>query len=281
MRILKRVLLFAAEVAVLIAGFVISFTLAIFFDSRENPLAEIGFFFGGLLLTAAGFVLFRRRTRNWKIEQDAATWMASRSWRQLHPRRARLKRMLYRCMLWLPSSSAAFVLFFLPVASHLFYLGQSIIPHYRVSVPLNWLVIESQGSGWLFFSEEGASRYGLTPIWFNRRMPSGVVFLISDPEHGDGWYRPEKELASGHTTHESVRDFRLGMLTSSCYEYRHIYGNAPESSSGLLTPPVLWESLCATRPNGVNYNLRTAFLGHREDLPAFYKVLNSATTNPD
>jgi hypothetical protein len=36
-----------------------------------------------------------------------------------------------------------------------------------------------------------------------------------------------------------------------------------------------------SHPNGIDYNLRTAFLGNREDLPEFYKVLNSAIANPD
>lgn len=232
-------------------------------------------------LVCTAWVWIRRKTRKWATAADAEAFLANRCWRQLHPRRAKYVRSIRRWAIWLPSIFAAFVLFFLPAASHLLYLGRSIFPHYRVSIPLNWMVIEYQGSGWLLFSEQGAARHGLTPIWFNRRMPSGVVFLIRDPEHADVWSRPESELANGHTTHLGVRDFRLGMLTSRCYEYRHIYGNAPESSSGILTPPVLWESLCATDPNGINYNLRIAFFGHREDLPTFYKVLNSATTSPN
>lgn len=279
-RLIKKSFLFAAELVFLFVGFVVSLIPCAYLQdtaSKSCPVVVILCF--SLVCTA--WVWIRRKTRKWATAADAEAFLANRCWRQLHPRRAKYVRSIRRWAIWLPSIFAAFVLFFLPAASHLLYLGRSIFPHYRVSIPLNWMVIEYQGSGWLLFSEQGAARHGLTPIWFNRRMPSGVVFLIRDPEHADVWSRPESELANGHTTHLGVRDFRLGMLTSRCYEYRHIYGNAPESSSGILTPPVLWESLCATDPNGINYNLRIAFFGHREDLPTFYKVLNSATTSPN
>jgi hypothetical protein len=70
-----------------------------------------------------------------------------------------------------------------------------------------------------------AARYGFTPIWFNHSIPSSGVFLTSDPQHPDGWNRPESELATGHATHLAVRRFQLGMITASCYEYRHTYNN--------------------------------------------------------
>jgi len=153
------------------------------------------------------------------------------------------------------------------------------VPHYRVSTPLNWLMIKGRGDNFAeaFFSNVGAARYGFTPIWFNHSMPSGAIFLTSDPEHAYGWNRPESELAGGRTTHLGVRKFQLGMITATCYEYRHTYDNAAESPSSIFVPPVLWESLCSTQPNGVDYNLRAAFFGHREDLAAFYDLLNSAS----
>ena len=107
-------------------------------------------------------------------------------------------------------------------------------------------------------------------------MPSGGTFFTSDPASSDGWWRPEHELASGHTTHLAVRQFRLGRVTATCYEYRDTYNDAIGPSTGIFTPSALWESLCSTQPNGVDYNLRAAFLGHREDLPAFYELLSSA-----
>jgi hypothetical protein len=271
MRLLKTVLLFAVEVAVLITGFLISFTLAVYLDSRENGLAGIGFF-GGLFLTAIGFVLFRRKTRNWKIEQDAVSWMASRSWRQLYPHRARRVRIVQRSLLWLPSICAALVLFFLPVSSHFAFPGSRLVPHYRFSVPLNWLIIKSRGDypfAWTLFSGEGAARYGMSPIWFTHSMPSGATFAITDPAAGYVWSVPQRETESGHTTHVAKTDFQLGTIQADCWEYR-IPVHYAES--------VLWEVLCSTRPNGRDFNLHASFLGHKEDVPTFYRVLKGATT---
>jgi hypothetical protein len=74
---LKRVLLFAAEVAVLFFGFVFSLGLARYFDCSENnaAAAAIAFFFS-LFLTVAGLLVLRCKTRRWKIKQDAASWVA-------------------------------------------------------------------------------------------------------------------------------------------------------------------------------------------------------------
>jgi hypothetical protein len=277
MRLLKRVLIFATEVVGLILGFVISLSLAVYFDSRETKFAAIAFW-GGLILTVVVFFVFRRKTRKWKIELDAASWMANRVWRELHPHRARYVRIAHRTLLWLPSTCAALVLLFLPVASHILYSGAHLAPHYRFSISLNWLIIKSPGNDftWTFFSNQSAARYGFTPIWFSHAMPSGATFSTSDPASSDGWWRPQSELASGHTSHVAVRNFQLGAITATCYEYRHIYDDGVGPSSSIFAPDVLWESLCSTQPNGVDYNLRAAFLGHRKDLAAFYDLLNSA-----
>ena len=279
MRLLKRVLLFATEVAVLIFGFVISFDLAVYFDSSENNFAPIAFFCS-LFLTVASFLVFRQKTREWKIEQDAAMWLANRSWRQLHPRQAGLVRLAHRCLLWLPSIWAALVTFFLPVASHLVFSGSHLVPHYRFSVPLNWTIIKSRGEVWAFFSGEGAARYGLTPIWFNRSLPSEATFAITDPASAYVWSRPEREAASGHSTHIAKTEFKMGTIAVECWEYRFIYSATLGPSSSLLNPSLLWEVLCSTQPNGRDFNLHASFLGQREDIPAFYKVLKEATSNP-
>ena len=270
MRLLKRVLLFVTEVAGFILGCVISFSLAAYFDSRENNFAATAFFLGSLVLTVIGFFVFRRKTRKWKIEQDAARWMAIRSWRGLHPHRARYVRLAHRILLWLPSACAALVLFFLPVASHLAFPSSSLVPHYRLSVPLNWLVIKSSGDYpmvWAFLSRKGAARYGLTTSWSNDSTPSVVTFGITDPASGYVWRIPEREMESGHPTHIAKTDFKLSIIEADCWEYR-VPIHYAEGMFG--------EVLCSTRPNGRNFNLHASFFGHIEDIPTFYKVLRGA-----
>ena len=72
-----------------------------------------------------------------------------------------------------------------------------------------------------------------------------------------------------------MRTFQLGAITATCYEYRPTYNHGLGASSSIFTPVELRESLCSTQPNGVDYNLRAAFFGYREDLPAFYELLGS------
>jgi hypothetical protein len=274
---LKKFVLLATELVFLFFGIMFSIGLAAYLDSVDSKLAFLALLLG-LFLTSATLVWFRRNAGQWTVVADANAWLAQRSWRQLHPRRAKYLRTLKRGALWLPSLCSTLVLFFLPVTSHVVFGGGQLIPHYRVTSPWNWLIIKSRQDGpvWTEFSNQGAGRYGFTPVWFNRRIPSGAEFFWSDPRHVDGWWRPESELKNGHTTHVAVRKFQLGTITTTCYEYRHIYNDAVGPSSSIFAPDVLWESLCSTQPNGVDYNLRAAFLGSREDLAAFYDLLNSA-----
>jgi hypothetical protein len=277
LRLLKKFFLLAAEFAFLFFGFAFSMGLADYVDSIGGKFAPAMILIG-FALVCATLVWFRRKTGKWTITADANAWLAHRIWGQLHPSGARCLRVFQRSFIWLPNLCAAFVLFFLPVASHIWHFGTYLAPHYRFSTPLNWLIIESPGGNftWTFFGNQGAARYGLTPNWFTHSMPSNAAFITGSREGSDGWSRPEGELASGHTTHIAMRQFQLGRTTAACYEYRHTYG-CGATSAFILTPPVLWESLCSTKPNGVDHNLRASFFGHEEDLPAFYEMLNSAT----
>jgi hypothetical protein len=278
LRLFKKFLLFVSELAFLFFGFVFSVGLAAYLDSIGTKFAPVAFLLIFFLICAAP-IWFRRKTGNWTVAADATVWLAHRSWRQLHPRRAKHLRIVQQSFLCFPSVCAAFVLFFLPVASHTLFSGARLVPHYRVRTPLNWLIIKSRGDieVWTFFSNRGAAHYGFTPVWFNHSMPSGATFLTSDPASSDGWWRPRSELSRGQPTHVAVRQFNLGKITATCYEYRHTYGDSARSSPSIFEPPVLWESLCSTHPNGVDYNLRAAFFGHQEDLAAFYDLLNSAS----
>lgn len=278
MRLFKKFLLFASELAFLFIGLIFAAVFAAYLNSLDSRFSLLAFVLGFILVCAAA-VWFRGKTAKWNIAADAKAWLEYRSWRKLHPRGARLLRILQFFFLLFPTGCSILVLFFLPVASHVYYCGTGVIPHYRVDAPLNWVILKSRGNAevWAFFSNRGAARYGLTPIWFNRRTPSSGLFLIRDPKHADDWWRPSHELKTGHTTHVSIRKLQIGSLTATCYEYKYAYDNDPRYSPNILNPSDLWESLCSTQPNGVQYNLRASFFGDREDLPAFYQVLGSAT----
>jgi LPXTG-motif cell wall-anchored protein len=67
--LLKRVLLFAVELGILLVVIVVAFALAIHFDSAESQFPVIAFF-GTLLVSVVFFVLFRRKNQKWKIAED-------------------------------------------------------------------------------------------------------------------------------------------------------------------------------------------------------------------
>jgi len=271
LRLLKKLLLFSIEFLILFMGLILSLGVAAYLtdDARTRALVFWFTFLACFVLVCALVIWFRAKTQTWTLEADATAWLKCRARRKLHPRRTKYLRTVRYCLLCLPSLCAAFGLFFLPAASHVLYFDRQPIPHYRTTVPMNWLLVKPYSFDdyvWAFFSDRGSSRYGFTPIWFGRSYPSSATFFVRDPQLADEWRRPEAERISGHTTHAAVRTFRLGMISATCFEYEHRYG----SNSA-------WESLCSTQPNGINYNLRAAFLGNRDDMDAFYQVLNSAT----
>jgi len=142
MPLLKRVLLFAAELGILLVGIVVAFALAIHFDSAESQFPVIALF-GTLLVSVVFFVLFRRKSQKWKIAIDAANFLKERSFRRSHPRRASLTRLLRRTLIRLPSLIAALTVRSLPAMSHMIFSGHHLVPHYRFSVPWNWTIVKA------------------------------------------------------------------------------------------------------------------------------------------
>ncbi len=273
MPLLKRVLLFAAELGILLVGIVVAFALAIHFDSAESQFPVIALF-GTLLVSVVFFVLFRRKSQKWKIAIDAANFLKERSFRRSHPRRASLTRLLRRTLIRLPSLIAALTVLFLPAMSHMIFSGRHLVPQYRVSVPWNWTIVKSRGTlpfVWVFFSNEGAARCGFTPLWFNQSLPSGATFAISDPASYYEWYRPRTEIADGRGTHVAQAHFKIGELELDCWQYV-----VHPHFGGFDGAHVLQEALCSTKPNGQNFNLHASFLGRKEDIPIFYQVLRTA-----
>ena len=130
-----------------------------------------------------------------------------------------------------PSICAAFVLFFLPAASHTLFSGARLVPHYRVRTPLNWLMIKGPGDNFAeLFQQRGAAR--------SASLRSGSSFdafwrhiLASDPEHIiDGTAPKVNSQVDGlHTW--AIYNLHI---TATCYEYRHVYDDAARSSSSIF-----------------------------------------------
>jgi hypothetical protein len=94
MPILKRVLLFLAELGILVVGIVVAFAILYHFQDEDSPALATAFF-RILFVSILVFVLFRRKSRKWKITLDAATFLNDRAVRREHTSFATVHRDQY------------------------------------------------------------------------------------------------------------------------------------------------------------------------------------------
>ena len=266
-RTLKRFLLLTVQAAILLVGLAAAILSAEQLDSAGNDLAVVSFF-SCLAIAIAGLALLRRVSRKWKLRWDAEAYLEFRARVRRSSSRTKLFERMRRGAMCLPSLLAAFVLFFLPISSHVAYAGRGVLAHYRVSIPVNWMLLRSAGGRfvWAFFSSEGAAHYGVTPNWLKQPGPSSVTLIWSEPWDRSGWWRPEHEEKAGKFTHLSKEEFAIGEMNMECWEY-----------PGRRWEPATWvEILCSTAGNGKDFNLRASFYGERADKKSFLEVIRSA-----
>lgn len=104
LRLFKKCLLFTTELVFLFVGFMFSMGSAVYLDSLGSKFGLLAFLLGFSLICTT-LIWFRRKTRKWTLAADATAWLAHRSWRQLHPRRARYLRILQCSLLFFPTSA--------------------------------------------------------------------------------------------------------------------------------------------------------------------------------
>ena len=138
MRPLRRFLIFGEELGIILLGSIFSLVVAVTLAMSLVISGDIALlvFLAGCLLTIAGFAALRRKHRAWKIEYDAAGWMIINAERKLHPIRAKYKRIVKRILLWVPSATAALVLLFYPLATHMVHPSSRYVKHYQI--PMRW-----------------------------------------------------------------------------------------------------------------------------------------------
>ena len=269
MRLIRRLLLFITEVAVLLFGLAISLALAIYFASGENSdAAATPILLAGSCLTILGLFMFRRKTRGWKIEYDAAGWARTQAERRTRPIYARYKRIVQRTLLCVPSAVAAFVLFFLPVVSHMTHPRSRYLKHYRVPIPWTMLVLSQLGSlqEYSFVrAYTGASsdpgRFGFMPFWEPAQLYSLMVFG-SVPPGATTFEFNHKQRVAGRG--EPSREFRFGDAALTCWQ-------------NFNTRRPHWEVACDTPPEVHEQNFYAMFYGREEDIPVFYRIIEGVT----
>jgi hypothetical protein len=71
------------------------------------------------------------------------------------------------------------------------------------------------------------------------------------------------------------KDFGLGDVALTCWQYEAPYDKY--SRRWPLGPGPLWEVVCNTAVDVRKQNLHASFYGQRDDLPAFYKIIEGVT----
>jgi hypothetical protein len=270
MRPMKRLLVFISELGILIVGIILSFAISLWIafsnDCRsECPLAEavLG---GGVILTIGGFILRRRKTRPWKIQYDAAGFLLMQAERKLNPARIRHRRLARLVLVCVPAILATFVMFFLPVATHLVHPGPRYFKHYQVAIPWNFPVFLWQWDGGdsgyvtVIAATRGRGRFGITPF---RVVPFWLEDRLSIMTLSVGG----KTAMPGTTAHPN-----LG-ISFECYQSDFRPG-APWLFR-LLGSGAVWEANCEARQPIYQQDLYAHFVGCEEDLAAFYKIVKS------
>jgi hypothetical protein len=183
---LKRSLVFAAEASVLLLRLIFYVAIAILFSLAFGPppngIATLVFWLC-FLLTVAAILWFRRKTRSWKIQYDAAGYLRKKMEGESHFLRARVKKEVFRTILRVPSAPAAVVVFFFPFATHLASPNSQNVRGYCVPIP--WkdtiLFLPGRPPGVDFVealtTSSGSGRFGVTPFWSQEAELSRMRFL--------------------------------------------------------------------------------------------------------
>jgi hypothetical protein len=283
MRRIKRVLIFASEIGVLLLGLVVSIALGGLVDrftSFDSDLALLTFGCG-LLLTAVGFLLLLRKHRAAKFEYEVVGWEINRADRKLNARRAQFQRNVRRTMVWVPSAIAALALFFYPVASHLLHPGSRYLRYYRVPIPWTVTVLSTVYS-WpelapdysrveALVSDKALGRFGITPFWDRGALSSTMGFASMNPEGSYGYSdQPEPAIPQG-ATEVTSREFRLGTVALTCWQYVLPYRRGWPDGTGP------WEVSCLAPEDVHQFNFQSWFYGEKSDLPLFYRIIEGVT----
>ena len=281
MRTIKRLLLFAKELGIVVLGSLLSVGLAILVSGWNcrafNLVAAV--FFSGLLLTA--FLLFwvRRKHARQKFAYDVVGWALDQAERKEHPQRRKYKRVLVASLVSLPSLLAMFVLFFFPAPSHLWHPGSRYFQHYRIPIPWTTLVLfpaELDGGDAFRFlagivSSNPWSRFGMTTFW--KRESLSAIVTFGTRRRSDGASDVPESIKLGNTADLVRREFRSNSLALTCWQWRYSSSALRRQSRNEL----VWNVSCRAPADVYQQQFEASFYGREESIPDFYKIVEGIT----
>lgn len=227
------------------------------------------------LLTLAGLVLFRRKTRAWKIDYDATNYRHEKAERKLHPVRAKLKRVFFRTAIWLPSAIAALVVFCFPIASHLACPNSHYLRHFRVPIPWTATVLPQyqRGSDLVeaLVNSSGKGRFAVTTFWDPEPTLLSLMRFWERTDVDRSTYDYAGLAVRDAATQVLRRDFEVGDLVLSCWQY------VPRRNMFRMGVGTMWRIGCQTPAPARQPGFNASFYGSERGIPAFYRVIQGVT----
>ena len=271
MRPLKRALVFASEVGILLVGLVLSMLLGAAIAQFAEPVGGPAMLVG-MLLTVGGWLLFHRKLRPWKLEYDVAAWELSRAELKQHPGRARRKGILRRSLVWIPSAVAAMVLLYFPAMSHLAHPSSRYLAHYRVPIPWSCVVFPMSDRFIQALGErDGSGLFGMTSFWLPHLDFSSMLFSSVPADLDAEWFNHKMaEKRREGASEVATREFRLDTATLTCWQYIP----SPRRSEDLSGPAYWWpdyEATCQTAVGALDVHFLRVVRWSQERPPSFLR----------
>jgi hypothetical protein len=215
------------------------------------------------------FLLYRYRTRERRLAEEADKYLARRMRERAAPLAAKRRRMR-RGLRWVPSVLVSIVFMFVPetvgIASHLFSTRTAVLDKYRIRTPISWIIGYTQDDYLWAITAPGIGRIGFRRYWRNEVPVSEMGFYpVPHPEA-----QFDKNVPLENATILAKHSFRLGKESMTCWDLiRHnkFVGPSP-------TDPSIADIRCSSDSD----HFYAYFVGWRGDLPGFYGTLQSVQT---
>ena len=263
--------------AIWLLAFILAYALAFrgfeyfwylfFLDSYFPPDTRILILIIANLILFTVFLLYRYRTRARRLAEEADKYLARRMRDRAVPVTANRKGMR-RGMLWVPSVLVSIVFMFVPetvgITSHLFSSRTAVLDKYRVQTPISWIVGYTPDNYLWAITAPGIGRIGFQRYWRNEVPVSEMGFYsIPHPE-----LQFDKNVPLDNSTILAKHSFGLGTESLTCWDLIH-HNRFVDPSP---TDPSIADIRCSSEHS------YAYFVGWRDDLPGFYKTMQSIKT---
>jgi len=286
---LKRLGLFLLDVGLLI----LFLALTLFFSAAAEylwpPLIAptlLIFFFVSIYL----FYRRRMKPRQFKLNYDAARFLAARRDAALYPQRTQYARISRRFLLCFPGLCNLLLLIFFPQVTHfvhprtedkpgwtvtlvprlhrIFSSSPEAILHHEVSIPWNWEIVRTIESPDYSYVYTICPDHGAWPT-ISQIFQSNTNCSISlASESSEAIHRrigTESSQENLERPIDSISEVNSGGVELTCQHHKY----------ALL--PDYWTVVCETSSPLRSRNLQASFHGHSKYLPAFFELLKTVS----